>query len=93
MPADIPKDILAYLEGKTANVECEKVRALRARVARLEEALKEIDAKDTYSTKSYGPFADIARRALDDNNEEQLRRHRKLLDEIKDIGRRLKEEK
>ena len=31
---------------------------------RYEMALREIDAKDTYSEKSYGPFAAIARQAL-----------------------------
>lgn len=40
--------------------------ALRARVTRLEEALRDIDAQNTYSAKSYGPFASIARRALED---------------------------
>lgn len=39
MAVDIPKDILAYFEGKTMPVECEKVRALRASHNALQEAV------------------------------------------------------
>lgn len=40
------------------------VTQLEERVKLLQEALREVDAKDTYSEKSYGPFAVIARKAL-----------------------------
>ena len=56
-----------WMEGEDiAGMIADEVEKLRARVARLEEALKEIDDKDTYSAKSYGPFAQIARRALEE---------------------------
>lgn len=49
MAANIPKDIVAYLEGNPAPVECATVRALRARVARLEAALREIRDYSAYN--------------------------------------------
>jgi len=38
--------------------------ALKAENARLREALKKINIKDSYSKGSYGPFAEIARAEL-----------------------------
>ena len=41
------------------------IKAQAARIAELEAALRKINDKDSYSRGSYGPFAEIARAALE----------------------------
>ena len=57
-------DLVKRLRGFPPNIH-ETMTEAADRIAELEAALRKINDKDSYSRGSYGPFAEIARAALE----------------------------